>query len=59
MKSRTDALDVQVRVALDSTGGKQGNYMSEATKAVDLESRPLMKRGEDGEYEETRGKDNR
>lgn len=28
-------------------------------ESVDLEARPLMQKGEDGEYEGTRGKDNR
>lgn len=27
--------------------------------AVDLEAKPLIKRGEDGEYEDTRGKGNK
>jgi hypothetical protein len=27
--------------------------------STDLEARPLMQKGEDGEYEETRGQDNR
>eukprot|EP00347_Sterkiella_histriomuscorum_P019593 403341037 len=38
--------------AVNSGGNKQYGYQ------VDLESRPLVK-GEDGEYEDTRGKDNR
>jgi hypothetical protein len=45
-----------VKLALD-TGNT--NFSGGTNNSVDLESKPLMKRGEDGEFEDTRGKNNK
>lgn len=56
-----EELRTQVRSLLEAgtaTGTGINTYGGNAANP-DLEARPLMQRGEDGEYEETRGKDNR
>lgn len=58
-----ELLSTEVRSILE--GGAAGkntgiNTQGSSGQGVDLEARPLVKqRGEDGEYEDTRGKDNR
>lgn len=56
-----DLLATEVKSILDpgSSVGTTGLTTGYSNPVADLESRPLMNRGEDGEYEDTRGKDNR
>lgn len=62
LKQRTDELAIQIRLTLEVGGkdtSKSGFSPNNAGNGVDLEAKPLMKRGEDGEYEDTRNLNNR
>lgn len=62
-----ELLSTEVRSILDPGNGSSGTGNAYNTgysgninnDGNDLESKPLMVRGEDGEYDATRGKDNR
>ena len=55
LKGRIEALMTAVRVEVEGGSGQKGTYGT----GIDLESKPLMARGEDGEYEDTRNLDNK
>jgi len=62
MKGKLEEARTKVRSLLDGGNATAATGLGINTYgggSTDLEAKPLMQRGEDGEYEDTRGKDNR
>ena len=60
LKKKTDLLLIEVKTQIDSGNTAINNGGNSMQNGVDLEKQNLLvKRGEDGEYEESRGKDNK
>jgi len=60
IKEKLEESKMKVRAIFD-TGANNGinTFNGNANNGVDLEAKPLFQKGDDGEYEDTRGKDNR
>jgi hypothetical protein len=64
IKDRTEQLAIQIRIAVEGPGNTKTDLGvnkngGNTNIGDDIESRPLVARGEDGEYEDTRGINNR
>ena len=63
IKDRTEQLAIKIRVAIEGPGSTKADVgitrTGNTNMGGDIENRPLVTRGEDGEYEDTRGQNNR